>query len=129
MARMVLASVGTEAFLELGEGARFRGRLWEEGAMDVLGGEAATAADENLAGLFVPFEDGAGADAEFTADAGGDRDLTLGGELRISDGHVLHHYDKYMPGGTGKLQMAGMNTANLTFAVQPFHAREVVCFQ
>jgi hypothetical protein len=53
----------------------------EEGAMDLLGGETAGAADLHLAGLFVPFEDGAGANAEFAADGGGTGDLALGDEL------------------------------------------------
>ena len=39
--------------------------------MDFFRGEAASPPDENLAGLFVPFENRAGADAELAANVNG----------------------------------------------------------
>ena len=44
--------------------------------------------DDDLLAVFIPFEHGARADTEPSADLRRDRDLPLCGELRLSKGHV-----------------------------------------
>lgn len=48
--------------------------------MDVFGRIAARAPDDDLLAVLVPFEDGAGTDAEPAPDLGGNRDLSLRGQ-------------------------------------------------
>ena len=63
-ARIALSGVAPDALLQLIESPRF-GRLNSKyGPMDILGTEAPGAADDDVAALFVPFEDGAWANAE-----------------------------------------------------------------
>ena len=92
MARMAFTSVAARAFFEFGESAGVRRLNGEEYLMDMFRGEAAGTPNENLAGLFVPFENRAGADAEFAANVNGYRDLALRGEFGIRQRHTLHYH-------------------------------------
>ena len=96
---MAFTSVAARAFFDFGERASVRRLSGEQCLMDVFRGEAAGAANENLASLFVPFENGAGADAKLAANVNGDGDLALRGEFGVRQGHDLHyHGNELWPG-------------------------------
>ncbi len=92
MARMAFTSVAARAFFEFGESAAVRRFGGEECLMDLFRGEAASPPDEDLAGLFVPFENRAGANAELAANVNGNGDLALRGQFGVRQGHDLHYH-------------------------------------
>src|ERR1035441_9874625 len=59
--------------------------------MDVRGTEAAGTADNDPAAIFFPFQDGARADAELSANVHGDGNLPLRGKLGVRDCHTLYY--------------------------------------
>jgi hypothetical protein len=72
-ARIALSGVAPDAVLQLIERPRF-GRLCSKyGLMDILGTEAACTTDDDVAAFFVPFEEGAWANAKLSAYGGRNR--------------------------------------------------------
>ena len=76
--------------------------------MDVLGTEAAGTADNDPVTILLPFEDGARADAELSANVHGDRDLPLRGKLGVRDCHTSY----YQGNGIGEKGRAAESRTN-----------------
>jgi len=72
------------------------GSTREQRSMHVFGGVPTGAPHDDLLALFVPFENGAGRESELPANSCRDGDLTLGGELRLTDRHAIHYQGKEM---------------------------------
>jgi hypothetical protein len=63
----------------------------EERSVQVSGSEPAHPADDDLVAFLLPLEGGPRTDTQLLPDGCGDRDLALGGELGLGDGHDLHY--------------------------------------
>jgi hypothetical protein len=89
-ARMPLADVLSDCVLHVHR------PLWscvigKQCVVDILRCITPCPANDDLIALLVPFEYGTGADAEFLANFGRNRDLTLSGHFRLCDSHTSHY--------------------------------------
>jgi hypothetical protein len=67
-------------FFHVCPGSGFR-RLWKHSSMNVLGTIAASLSHHDSTTFFIPFQNRTRTDPKFLTDLGGNRDLTLRGEL------------------------------------------------
>jgi hypothetical protein len=73
--------ISSDPILELIEAPPFRGSLRKQRSMHVFRRVPTRATNHHMLALFLPFQDGPGADTQLSTDLGGHRDLALSGYL------------------------------------------------
>jgi tellurite methyltransferase len=89
---MTLSDVGPDAFLQVLDTSRYQGLSSKQHAMDIFGTITPGPTNDNIIAVFIPFENGAWADAELFAHIRRDRYLPLGRNSGSRDCHILLHY-------------------------------------
>jgi hypothetical protein len=70
IAHVALLNVAPDAFFELLDSSRFQSPCTEQSPMNILGTKASGRTDKDSVAILIPFQDGAGADAELSAHSG-----------------------------------------------------------
>src|SRR5580700_5940683 len=90
-ARIALSGVPADAVFQLIKSSRFRLPCPKYRLVNIGGGEASRATHNDVAAIFLPFQNGTGTDAEFSAYVHWDGNLSLRRNLRLRDSHDLHY--------------------------------------
>lgn len=96
--------------------------------MDILRGKPRRASYDNLVTILVPFQNRPRTDPEFAADTGGDRDLPLRGDLRMSERHTSYYHGNANSSGQARAPLRPRNplpvsAGSRTIGQMPFRER------